>query len=310
MPKEMWDRKYRPKNVSGYITQNESQKELIEKWVSEKSIPHLLLAGHHGTGKTSLAYMLKNELDIDDFDFLDINASDDNSVDVVRTKIKSFISGMPVASEFKIVFLDEADRLSAGAQDSLKSMIEEYSHSVRFILTCNKPHKISNEIQSRILRLNFTGPDKISMTERFIEILAAEKIKIKSLELVQEYVDACYPDFRQLLVKAQESIKDGRLVALGDNVSDTTEFMIKIIGFLEADDWASSREYLSKNIPDDKWDECYRFLYEYLHDIGKFKDQKKWKAGIIVIGDHLYKHSFVADAEINFAACLARLSEI
>lgn len=310
MTVQMWDKKYRPKKVENYIFQSESEKELIEKWIQERTVPDLLLTGHRGTGKSSLAYLLRDEIGVDEYDWLKINASDDNGINIIRNRVKTFISGMAVGDTHKLVLLDEADAITPEAQESLKSMMEDFSDNARFILTSNKPHRIIPELRSRCKEIAFSGPNKLQMTERFIEILAEEKVKGLNLALVQEYVDAFYPDFRTLLINAQQGIKNNKLVALSDLVSDTTEFMVKIIEFLEKDDWVSSREYLSKNVPDDKWDECYRFLYEYLGQIGKFQDTKKWKLGIITIGDHLYKHASVADAEINFAACLAKLSEI
>lgn len=311
MSKDIWYSKYLPKKISDYIFQDESQKELITKMIEEKNIPHLLLHGHRGTGKTSLAYLIKSELQIDDIDFLKINASDENNVDVVRSKIKNFISSMAMSSEYKLVFLDEADYLSGNAQGILRSMMEEYVDNARFILTCNKPHKIIPELKSRCTEIQYSTLDKDAMTLRFAHILKKEKIKVEDIDIIDEYVDRCYPDFRKLLVVAQGSIKNGSLQPFQDNVTtDTTEHMVTIIDFLEKDNWERARTYLSENISDDKWDECYQFLYTYLHEIGKFKDTKKWKAGVVVIADHLYKNSFVSDPEINFAACLVRLSEI
>lgn len=310
MSKEMWAIKYRPKWSKDYITQNQEQKEIIDKWIAEKNIPHLLLSGHRGTGKTSLAYMLANELNIDKFDFLKINASDDNSVDVVRTRIKNFISGMAVASEYRIVFLDEFDYFTQNAQHMLRAMMEDYADNARFILTCNKPQKIIPEIHSRCFEMNFIAPNRKDMTIRLVEILAAEQVKVKSIDHIKEYISACFPDFRKLLMTVQNSVKNGELVPLEAVVSDTTEFMVKIFEFLETDNWVASREYLAKNIPDDKWEECYRFLYDYLKDITKFDDIHKWNEGIIVIADHLKWHTQVADPEINFASCLASLARI
>lgn len=279
--------------------------------IEEKNIPHLLLHGHRGTGKTSLAYLIKAELEIDDIDFLKINASDENNVDVVRSKIKNFISSMAMSSEYKLVFLDEADYLSGNAQGILRSMMEEYVDNARFILTCNKPHKIIPELKSRCTEIQYSTLDRDAMTLRFAQILKKEKIKIDDLDIIDEYVSHCYPDFRKLLVVAQGSVKNGKLQPFKDNVTtDTTEHMVMIVDFLEKDNWEQARTYLSENISDDKWEECYQFLYTYLHEIGKFKNITKWKAGVVVIADHLYKNAFVADSEINFAACLIRLSEI
>jgi DNA polymerase III delta prime subunit len=310
----VWDIKYRPKKIEDYIFKDEEQKKTISEWIQKKKFPHLFLNGHRGSGKTSLAYMLANEcgVDPDDYDFIKINASDDNSVEVVRTRIKNFISGMPIGSEFKIVLLDEFDYFSKGAQKILCGYMEDedFAQTVRFIITSNRSHLILPEILSRCDRIDFQAPDKLTMTERFIKIMAMEKVKIPSLELVQEYVDACYPDFRNLLITAYGKSVGGTLKAIGDTTSDATEFMVKILEHIENDNWYAARAFLAENVPDDQWEDCYRFLYEYLQDIGKFKDKKKFMQGIIVVGDYLYKHAFVADAEINFAACLAKLSEI
>lgn len=311
MSKEMWALKYRPKWSKDYIVQNQEHRDLIEKWITEKSIPHLLLAGHRGTGKTSLAYVLANELNIDKFDFMKINASDDNSVDTVRTRIKSFISGMAISSDFKIVLLDEFDYFSLNGQHILRTMMEEYADNVRFILTCNKPQKIIPEIHSRCQEMAFSAPNKQDMTIRLVEILAAENVKGVRLPLVHDYVEACYPDFRKLLITVQNSVKDGTLVPLENVVSDTTEFMVRVVEFIESNDWHAARDYLAKNIQDDQWDECYSFLHMYLKDIGKFsKDINKWCEGILVIAEHQRYHAAVADPEINFTACLIKLSRI
>jgi len=310
MAKEVWDRKYLPKSVDEYIFQDDNQKEIILKILEEKNFQHLLLSGHRGTGKTSLAYLIKQEFGLDDVDFLKINASDENNIDVIRTKIKGFISSMAMSGEFKIVFLDEADRLTPSAQDSLKSMMEDYSDNARFILACNRPHKIVPELKSRVLEIEYKALDKDEMTLRFAKILKKEKIHVQDLDIIDEYVNNCYPDFRKLLITAQFSVKDGVLPPFKSALSDTSEFMVRAIDFIENDDWKSAREYLASNTPDDKWEECYRFLYDYLHEIGKFTDDKKWKAGIVIVADHLYKHAFVADPEMNFAACLIRLSEV
>ncbi len=310
MTKEIWDRKYLPSKASEYIFQNSSHQELISKFINEKTFPHLLLSGHRGTGKTSLAYLLKSELHIEDIDFLKINASDENNVDTVRSKIKDFISSMAMSGDFKIVFLDEADYLSAAAQAILRNMMEEYSDNAKFILTCNKPQKIIPELKSRCLEIKYDALDKDEMTIRFGVILKNEKVKISDLDLLDEYVNSCYPDFRKLLITAQHGVKDGVLQPFHNMLSDTSEYMVKVIGYIESDDWVSARTFLAENVPDDKWEECYRFLYDYLHEIGKFTTQKNWKAGIVIISDHLYRHAFVADPEMNFAACLIRLSEV
>jgi glutaredoxin len=310
----VWDIKYRPKLEKDYIYQNEDQEKLIKEWVEHKQFPHLFLNGKKGSGKTSLAFMLSNEcgIDTDSYDFLFINAADDNSVDVIRNRVKNFISGMAIESPFKVVVLDEFDWFGKLAQKTLCGFMEDpdYAQSVRFILTSNRMHLVLPEILSRCDILEFSAPDKLTMTERFIKILAAEKIKIPNLETVQEYIDHYYPDFRSLLIGAYGKTRGGTLRSVSGEVADATEFMVKILDHIENDNWYAARAYLAENVPDDQWEDCYRFLYDYLQDIGKFRDKKKFLQGITIVADHLYRHAAIADPEINFAACLARLSEI
>lgn len=310
MAKQPWDMKYLPASVGEYIFQNDTQKETITKIIEDKTFQPLLLSGHRGTGKTSLAYLIKREYGVEDIDFLKINASDENDISTIRVKVKSFVSSMAMSFDFKIVFLDEADRLSPAAQDALKGIMEEYKDNARFIFTTNKPHKIIPELKSRCFEIEFPSLDRDEMTFRFATILQKEKVKVDALETLDEYVNLCYPDFRKLLITAESSIRKGILPPPQNIVSDTTEFMVNAIQYIESNDWEAARTYLASNVPDDRWDECYRFLYDYLHELGKFKDTKKWKSGIVIVADHLYRHGFIADAEMNFAACLIRLSEV
>ncbi len=147
------------------------------------------------------------------------------------------------------------------------------------------------------------------MLFRFASILKAEKVKLDE-KVINEYVDNCYPDFRQLLLCAQASVKDGVLQTFEASVSNTAEFMVSIIDHIETGNWTAARTFLATHVPDDGWEGCYTFLYQYLHEIGKFKDDDKWAAGIVTINDYLYRHQMVADPELNFAAFMIKLSEI
>ena len=307
MAKELWEIKYRPKSVEDYLFQDDKHRELVNKFISERTIPHLLLNGHRGTGKTSLAVVLKNELEIDDSDFMVINASDENNVDTMRNKIKGFISTYSM-SEFKLVLLDEADYLSQSAQALLRNMMEEYANNARFILSCNRGNKIIPELKSRCFEILFKRMDKTDMMERLAIILKTEKVKV-NLRTLTTYVDLAYPDMRKAIQLIQNNSVDGMLQEPSE-IDPSTEVNLKVVELMEANKYSSIREAISGNMSDDDWEQLYTFLYTYLHEIGKFSDEKKWKAGIIILAEHLYKHSLVADPEINAVAMFLCLGDI
>jgi replication factor C small subunit len=305
---EQWEEKHRPKSLSDYIFRDAEQKRIIEKIIQDKNIPHILLAGHRGTGKTSLAYLLKSELNIDDFDFMKINASKENSVDILRNKISDFIT-TAAFGDCKVVLLDEADRLSPAFQDTLRGMLEEHVNNARFIFTCNHPRKIIPELKSRLVEIVFKSLDKDLMITRFVNILRMEKVKIKDPDIIVAHIDQAYPDFRKLLVTAQMSIVDGALTSPVE-ASSVVEDFITIVEMLNIGDWAAARKHVCGNLNDDQIEDFYRFLYDHLHEIESFTDSNKWKQGIVVLSDHLYRSAFVADQEINLAACMIKLSNI
>lgn len=308
-----WALKHRPANVKEFIFQDQQTKELVERYIAEEHFPNLLLTGHRGTGKTSLALMLKRQLGIDDMDFLALNASDDNSIDTIRTKVKSFIGTFSM-SAFKIVFLDEADFMTPNAQAALRGMMEneEYAKNARFILTGNKAHKIVPELrESRLTEIVFKSPDREAMLLRAVKILKKEGVEVDepAMELVEKYIDSCYPDFRKLLNRLERQSVNGKLTDSDSNES-VSEFLVDLMDMIEKNQWGKIRGYMAENTPDDQWEEAYRFLYDYIGEVVAFNAADKHDQAIIVIADHLYKHAIVADPEINFAACIVKLSKI
>lgn len=309
MARQLWSTKYRPKTLDEYIFKNDEHRELIESWIKDKSIPHILLKGHRGTGKTALAYLLKELLDIEDSDFMEKNASDENSVEIIRNDVHNFVSTLAVG-DLKIVFLDEADRLSGAAQDTLKAMMVDYADTARFILACNKPQKIIPELKSRCQELEYKALDKDQMLERAAIILKKEKVKT-SLENLESYIDSCYPDFRKLIETLDQKSKNGELLPFNAGDEEITDYQLKIVEMIEGDNYNGLREAMSAVVSDEEWDEVYRFLYDSLHELGKFKnDPDRWSQGIIIIADHLFRHGQVADPEINAAAMFLRLGNV
>jgi DNA polymerase III delta prime subunit len=310
MAKQLWSIKYRPKTLDDYIFKDDNHRALVERWVTEKNIPHIFLKGHRGTGKTSLALLLKNLLEVEDSDFLSLNASDDNNIETIRNKVKNFISTFAYGP-FKIVLLDEADGLTPAAQGTLKSMMEEFSDNARFILTCNKPNKVIPELHSRCQSLEYKALDKDQMLERAAAILKKEKVKAGSIENLEAYIESCYPDFRRVIETLDQNSIDGHLLPFDEREEDIADWQMKLVEMIEGDNFTGLREALSAVTSDDEWDEVYRFLYDNLHELGKFKgDFDRWSQGVVIIGDHLFRHSQVADPEINAAAMMIRLGGV
>jgi len=308
MLKKLWVEEFRPNSIDDYVFQNETHKEQFTKYIKEQSIPHLLLKGHKGSGKTTMAFILQKALGIEDGDFKVINASDDNGVDVVRNSVKVFCQSMPLG-DFKIVFLDEADFLTVEAQKALCRIMEQYSDSVRFILTCNRPHKILDEVKSRCTEFEFKSFDKKDMARHVFAILQSQNVKVNGYDLLMKYVEESYPDMRKLINNLENNVFEGTLRE-ANSVDDQTRVMVEIIEQLNKGKWLDVRASLVSNIVGDEWDEVYRFMYDNLDQITGFDDTLKWKQGIVIIADHLRFHAQVADPEINFSACMIRLSNI
>jgi DNA polymerase III delta prime subunit len=192
--KELWVEKYRPKTVDGYVFRDDHQRNQINTWIKDKSIPHLLLSGAAGIGKTTLAKVLINELGIEEYDVLEINASRTNSVEDVRDKITNFVSMIPFGP-FKVVLLDEADYLSPNAQAALRGVMEEYHSTARFILTCNYPNRIIPALHSRCQGFHVERTDQTEFTARVATILVEEAVDF-DLDTLDMYVKVAYPDLR------------------------------------------------------------------------------------------------------------------
>lgn len=310
MAKQLWSLKHRPKTLDEYIFKDDKHRALVERWVEEKSIPHILLKGHRGTGKTSLALLLKDLLGVEDSDFLKFNASDENNIETIRTKVKNFVSTFAYG-DFKIVFMDEADGLTPAAQATLKSMMEEFADNARFILTCNNPNKIIPELSdSRTQVIEYKALDKDAMLERAAVILKKEKVKT-SLENLELYVEACYPDFRKMVETLDRNSSDGILAEYDDASQEVHDWEMSIIEIIEGDNYTSLREAMAAVTSDEEWEEVYKFLYNNLHELGKFKgDTDRWKRGIVIIADHMFRHTQVADPEMNAAAMMIRLGDV
>ncbi len=303
----LWVEKYRPKTLDDYIFHDEAHKASIVRMLADQTIPHLLFSGVQGSGKTALAKVIIESLGVDEMDILILNASDENSVDVMRDKIKNFVKTIAFG-EFKVVLLDEADYITHSGQAILRNMMEQYSEEARFILTCNYENKIIPAIKSRCQQFRFSKGNKDQITEYVATILIKEKIKW-DIDLVDKYVSTGYPDVRKIVNLIQQNSNDGVLSELHSEGNDG-DYKFEILDLISEDNWTKIRKICCDNISSGEWEDLYRFLYDNLDKSTKFKDQTKWENGIITIAEYLFKHSSVADPELNAAAMFIQLQQI
>jgi replication factor C small subunit len=304
--KNLWTELYRPKTIEDYVFTDESTKKQVEQWVNEKNIPHLLLYGPAGTGKTTLAKILINELEIHDYDVMQVNASRDNGVDFIKTKIEGFISTMPFG-ELKIVLLDEADYLSPNAQGLLRGLIEEYQAQARFILTCNLVHKIIPPLKSRCYELHIDKTDQTEFTARAATVLVNENIEF-DLEILDNYIKVTYPDLRKCLNLLQSNSNTGRLLSPKENDIGSADYKFALVDLIKAKKLRDARKLLCSQVRPDEMDELFRWCYDNLQ-LWSVTDEGQDEA-ILVIRKALVNHSLVADPEINISAMMVELSQI
>ena len=304
--KELWTEKYRPNNVEDYVFRDAAQKHQIENWVKEGALPHLLFSGAPGTGKTTLAKVLLAELGVMDLDILEINASNENNVDTIRSKITNFSSSLPFG-DYKYVLLDEADYLTPNAQAALRGVMETYHTSCRFILTCNYPNRVIPALHSRCQGFHIEKLDVTEFTARIATIGISEGVEL-DLETLDTYVQANYPDLRKAINAVQQNVVDGVLLKpqAGDQAS--SDWMLQAVEMFKQGQYKPARELIVSQARPEEYDDVYKFLYRNLQLWGD-TDAKQEQA-IIVIRDGMVKQPLCADPEINLSATLIELTMI
>ena len=295
----LWVEKYRPKDLNTYIG-NEHLKSKVSIYLESEDVPHLLLYGVAGTGKTTLAKIITNNIDCD---CLYINASDENNVDNVRTKIKNFASSIGFRS-LKVVILDEADFLTPNAQAALRNLMETFSKHCRFILTCNYVERIIDPIQSRCQPYKIVPPSRKDVAKQMVNILDSEEVSYE-LDDIALIVNAGYPDIRRVINSAQRQVVDGKLKVDVNSVIQN-DYKVKLLESLTPNTtMASIRQLLANNSVTD-YNELYKLLYDELETYSHGKEAEC----ILALAEGQYQDVQVVDKEINFMSTIVKLLRI
>lgn len=298
----LFTEKYRPKIIVDCILP-ERLKTPFQEYVNQSKIPNLLLSGGAGVGKTTVAKAMCEEIGAD---YMIINGSDDNGIDVVRYKIKNFASSMSLTGGRKVIIIDEADYLSPNAQAAFRNSIEEFAGNCSFIFTCNYKNKLIDPLHSRCAVIDFTlkNGEKAQMASAFFKriqmILQSENIEYDD-KVIAELIKKHFPDFRRVLNELQRYSQFGKID--GGILSQIADVGITdIIKFIKEKDFGAIRKWVASADIDSAT--FFRKLYDSLYEV--LKPQSIPQA-VLILADYQYKGAFVADQEINTVACLTEL---
>ena len=296
----LWVEKYRPDTLEGYVG-NEHILQKVKIYIENEDVPHLLLYGQAGTGKTTLAKIITNQIDCD---VMYINASDENSVDAVRDKIRGFAASVGFR-KWKVIILDESDYLTPNAQAALRNLMETFSKTTRFILTCNYVEKVIDPIQSRCQTFAITPPSKKEVAKRLFDILNEEEVKFEKEDLAV-LVNGGYPDIRRVLNAAQRQVVKGEL-KIDTTSTVQANYVDNVIDVMKSGgEMKIQFNEIRKIIADSKvkdFQPLYRALYD---EVDEYASGKVGQT-ILNIADGQYKDSMVVDKEINIMAMILNI---
>ena len=304
MKESLWVEIYRPKTIQDCILPDELKKT-FQLYVDRKEIPHLLLCGGPGVGKTTIAKALCDEIGCD---YLMINSSDESGIDTFRTKIKNYASSMSMNGGKKVIILDEADYLNPNSvQPALRAAMEEFAHNCTFIMTCNYKNRIIEPLHSRcaVIEFKLRKEDKPKMAAQFMkraaEILAAEKIPYDKSVLV-EVVKKHFPDYRRILNELQRYSVSGKIDAgILTSIADVS--LTDLVTSLRDQNFSAMRKWVADFGGDDPA-KIYRKIYDSLYDV---MDKQSIPYAVVVLAKYSYQSAFVADQELCLTACLVEL---
>lgn len=305
---DLWTEKYRPKTLDEYVWKDAKSRAQVEGWLRQGALPHLLLSGVQGSGKTSLAKLLFRELKVASGDILEINASRERSPDIVASKILNFCTTMSFGGGMKYILLDEADSMTPLAQRILRGEMENYHETVRFVLTCNYKNKIIPALNSRCQGFHFQELDMGEFMTRIVDILTSEGVILETeedLTAMQGYLEATHPDMRKCINLLQQNVVDGKLAPLHDE-GEKLDWLEGAVDLFKAGRFAEARTMIVTKAQAEEYESVYRFFYENLSIWGGNDEDKQIQA-LLVIRSGLVNHGLVADVEINLAATIAEL---
>lgn len=295
----LWVEKYRPFSLDTYIG-NEHLKSKVTIYLQNNDLPHLLLYGKAGTGKTTLAKILVKNIECD---YLYINASDENSVDTVRNKVRHFASTVGF-KDLKVIILDECDYITPNAQAALRNLMETFSKHCRFILTCNYVERIIDPIQSRCQLFQIVPPSKTEVAQRLNQILDEEEINFE-LEDLKILINSGYPDIRRVINSAQRNVVNGKL-KLDISSIIQNDYKLKLLKILEVQNKKNAFKDIRQLLADNKvtdFADLFRLLYDEVDGYGKGHVAEC----ILIIARYELSDSQVVDKEINAMAMLIEL---
>jgi DNA polymerase III delta prime subunit len=305
--KELWIEKYRPKTIDGYVFVDDNQRQQVESWIRDGSIPNLLFSGSPGTGKTTLGKMLINELGVDEYDVLYANGSKEGRKIEWVDKLISFCQTMPYG-KFKVVFIDEADYLNPNSvQPAMRNLMEDYSHSVRFILTCNYPNKIIPPLHSRLQQLHILKTDHTEFTARAATVLVTEAVEF-DIDTLDSYVRATYPDLRKCLQLLQQNSQSGVLTAPNSTDKSIGDWKLDCVQLFKSGKIREARTLICQQSTPEETEEVFRWMYDNL-DLWT-TDVERQDQAIIIIRNGMANMPLVADQGINLSATLCELSRL
>jgi len=298
----LWVERYRPVNLDNYIG-NEHLKTKVSKYISTGDIPHLLLHGKAGTGKTTLAKLLVSNVDCDQ---MYVNASDENNVETVRNKIKMFASSVGF-KDLKVIILDECDFLTPNAQAALRNLMETFSKHCRFILTCNYVERIIDPIQSRCQSFQIIPPSKKEVAMHVSKILNTESVSFENEQIVT-MVNSSYPDIRRIINAVQRNIVDNQLIVDTESLVQN-DYKLQVLEILQTQDKKNAFKNLRQLLADSQirdYADLFRLLYDEIESYGKGHIAEV----ILTIAKYELSDAQVVDKEINAMAMLIEILNI